>query len=267
MLPAITALAALAAVLVGPAAAHDFYIVLDRWTVADAEAAKINAEFRVGHVADAEPWIMRDGRVVALSTVGPSGRLERNDALIFPTAGEKSGAAITLPGAGFHVIAFETDDAFNQLGPEAFNAYLAEEGLAPAIEARRAAGDEDRPGRELYSRRAKALVRVGAGAAPPALGQTLEITPLDDPFALEAGAPLRVRVDYENAPLAGATVSLESLDVGFLPIVRKKTGADGIAEFKFPKTGAWKLAVVWTKPIDDPRADFQTVFSSLTFGF
>jgi uncharacterized GH25 family protein len=163
----------------------------------------------------------------------------------------------------------ERDDAFNQLSPDAFNAYLAEEGLSPAIEARRASGSEDRPGRELYTRRAKALVRVGESArgAPAALGQTLEIVLLDDPFALKTGEALRARVDYEGAPLAGATLSLESLDVGLLPIVRKKTGADGVAEFNLLKTGAWKLSVVWTKPIDDKRADFQTVFSSLTFGY
>lgn len=262
-------LAALAATLPGVAAAHDFYIALDRWSFADADAAKVKAQFRVGHPATSAPWTLRDGRNVRLETIGPLGCELRDDALIFPTAGEKSGATLDLEGDGIHVIAFETDQVFNKLDAEKFNAYLEEEGLTPAIIARRKAGAARSPGREYYSRRAKALVRVGEieSVPPRAVGQTLEITPLDNPFTLGDGEPLRVRIDYEGEPLAGATVTMESLSVGLLPETKQKTDASGLARFNFPKRGAWKINVVWTKPIENERADFETVFSSLTFGY
>ncbi|NWG91400.1 MAG: DUF4198 domain-containing protein [Parvularculaceae bacterium] len=266
---------AAAATLDGAAAAHDFWIDAHDWRL-DAPGGEVGLVFSVGHAADAESWTLKPERSVELVSYGPDGRRDLQDALIYPTAGEKSGARLSLEGEGVHVIAFRTDDAFSELAAEKFNAYVAEEGLAPARAARRRAGGDKEAGREAYSRRAKALIRVGDATteeAPAAVGHTLEITPLENPFSLEEGEPLRVRIDYQGAPLEGATVSLESLDVGLLPEARRLTGADGTAAFVFPHKGSWKMNVVWTRPLSpDERpaafnADFETVFASLTFGY
>ncbi len=264
---------AFAAALCGAAAAHDFWMDSDRWAVADGR--KIKIDFRVGHASDAKAWRLDPAREVSLTSIGPEGERDQRDALVYPTAGEDSGAAMVLIGDGLHVIAFQTDETYSKLEARKFNAYLEEEGLDLVLKARRRAGRDREPGRELYSRRAKALIRVGAAGADPApaaIGQTLEIVPLDNPFALADGDALRVRIDYHGAPLPGATVSLENLDVGLWPELRRRTDAAGVAEFSFPRRGAWKLNVVWTRAIadeepDGARADFETVFSSLTFGY
>ena len=274
MLRSFVASLAVAAALQGVAAAHDFWIDADAWRL-DAAGGKARLVFSVGHASEARSWVLKPERSVELASFGPDGRRDRNDALIYPTAGEKSGAGLALEGEGVHVVAFTTDNAFTSLEAEKFNAHVAEEGLTLAREARRRAGTEKDPGHEAYSRRAKAYIRVGeaAGApAPAALGQTLEITPLENPFALQDGEPLLVRIDYRGAPLEGATVSLESLDVGLLPEAQRLTGAGGTAAFVFPHKGAWKLNVVWTRPVGpDERpalnANFETVFASLTFGY
>jgi uncharacterized GH25 family protein len=77
-----------------------------------------------------------------------------------------------------------------------------------------------------------------------------------------------VRVLFHGKPLAGALVDLESLSVGILPIVTKITDDRGRAQFSLPKTGAWKLNVIWTTPrADNDGAEFDTIFASLTFGY
>ena len=44
--------------------------------------------------------------------------------------------------------------------------------------------------------------------------------------------------------------------------------AAGRASFAVPRTGTWLINVIWTKPIKgNPKADFDTTFSSLTFGY
>jgi hypothetical protein len=43
--------------------------------------------------------------------------------------------------------------------------------------------------------------------------------------------------------------------------------ASGRVAFDLPDDGAWQVQVVWTRALEaGSRADFDTVFSSLTFG-
>lgn len=254
------------------AAAHDFWLAPDRYRLpAAGGVAKIS--FIVGHAGDSAPWAVGTGRIVSFDDIAPP----RNRTLmetIFPAAGEASAlpeeVALTLKGEGAHIISLVSNDASIELDPEAFNNYIEEEGLYPAIEDRWARDAEAAPGRELYSRRAKSLIQVGQALSDVStpLGHTLEITPLEHPGALAENEPLRARIDWKGAPLAGATVDLESLSVGVAPERKFVSDENGIIEVPLPKTGAWKLDVVWTEPLADrEEADFRTVFASLTFAF
>jgi uncharacterized GH25 family protein len=131
-----------------------------------------------------------------------------------------------------------------------------------------------KPGREVYSRRTKTLVQVGkldpkAGSpATKRLGLNLEIVPERDPYRLAAGQDLPVRVFYEGRPLVGALVKLTNLDADAKPVAMKLTDAAGRARFDVPRKGKWLLNVVWIKQVSGvPNADYQTTFSSLTFGY
>lgn len=52
------------------------------------------------------------------------------------------------------------------------------------------------------------LVLPGAQPLGGALGHRLEIVPLADPYRLKAGEPLKVRVDLDGKPLAGAAITM-----------------------------------------------------------
>jgi hypothetical protein len=42
----------------------------------------------------------------------------------------------------------------------------------------------------------------------------------------------------------------------------------GVASFSMPTRGSWLVSVVWTRRLADAAdADYETTFSSLTFGF
>ena len=60
------------------------------------------------------------------------------------------------------MLAIHSAHAVSDLPAVRFNEYLKEEGLVPAQRLRAQAGRTNAPGREIYSRRAKALVQVGA---------------------------------------------------------------------------------------------------------
>jgi uncharacterized GH25 family protein len=79
---------------------------------------------------------------------------------------------------------------------------------------------------------------------------------------------LPVHVFYEGRPLAGALVKLTNLEFDVRPVAMRLSDAQGRASFSFPRTGTWLINVIWTKPISgNPNADFDTTFSSLTFGY
>ena len=77
-----------------------------------------------------------------------------------------------------------------------------------------------------------------------------------------------MQIILDGKPLAGATVMLNNLQFDGHPLETFKSDASGKATFNVPRTGNWQLNVLWTKPLKgNPKADWDTTFSSLTFGF
>ena len=168
----------------------------------------------------------------------------------------------------------ESNHALSELPAGRFNDYLAEEGLALAIATRDRLGKKGTAGRERYSRRAKAMIQVGRqtaanqAIATRPIGLTLEIVPDRNPYLLDRTRMLPLHVLYKGRRLANATVKLTNLAADEKPTAIAVTDAQGRARFRIPAAGEWQVNVVWAEPVaGDPKVDFETVFSSLTFGF
>jgi hypothetical protein len=81
-------------------------------------------------------------------------------------------------------------------------------------------------------------------------------------------ATLPVVVIYEGRPLAGALVKLTNLEHDATPLELHLTDHAGRATFTMHRSGTWLLNVIWTRPPASSRdSDFETIFSSLSFGF
>jgi uncharacterized GH25 family protein len=139
------------------------------------------------------------------------------------------------------------------------------EGLERVIDLRTRRGERDKPGRERFSRYAKALLtgtRTSPAVTQP-IGLGLEIVPDDDP-TLRAGL-FRARVLYAGAPLAGVlVVAMFRSD----PSVRMATRSDGQGAFSFnlPRAGVWLIKsthMVSASFFSD--ADWESLWASLTF--
>ena len=131
-------------------------------------------------------------------------------------------------------------------------------------------------GSECYSRRAKVLVQVGNSSSgadarrliTQPIGLPLEIVPEVSPYATPRPASLPVRVLYQGRPLGKALVKLTRLEHDTSPFETHLTDAAGRAMFRMPGEGTWLLNVIWTEFLPSTReTDFETVFSSLSFGF
>jgi uncharacterized GH25 family protein len=252
----------------GPVLAHDFWIQPLHFTLFPKASTPLT--ILVGHGPFRSRWSGAIDRVVLMKSYGPNGVVDQKNAL-HPSSDKDGDIGFDAPGT--YVVAFQSNYAESVLPSIRYNDYIKAEGLTPAIDLRARTKATDAPGREIYSRRAKALIQVGdPKAAQPwvirPVGLSLEIVPEKNPYSLSPNEELPVRILYDGKPLAGALVKLTNLEFDVRPIAMHLSDAQGRTSFAVPRTGTWLVNVIWSKPITgNPKADFDTTFSSLTFGF
>ena len=260
-------LVTLGLVAVWPASAHDFWMQPEQFSLPIGTATPVS--LFVGHGVDKHLWDADIKRVVRLFSVGPNGTTDQRNNFTQGGTG-----ILSFVDQGYHVAALESNRATSALSASEFNAYLVEEGLTSAVRHRKNNKLTNTSGTETYSRRAKSLFRVGtptlshSALVTRPLGLTLEIVPEQNPHTLPAAAPIPFRIYFEGRPLRGATVKLTDLSADAEPVAKQISNASGRVAFLMPRQGQWQVNVVWTKPL--PRgssAQFDTIFSSLTFGF
>ena len=269
---AATAFAILAACCASPAAAHDFWVQPSAYWVQPAAVTPMTLQVGHGPSRQRSPIPLR--RVSRFAEIGPNGS-ETDLKSRLQLGGALKDGDITLQGAGAYVIVLQTDDrAQTHLPALRFNDYLKVEGLTPAIDQRARLHRMDRDGSENYSRCAKSILQVGpVGAGSQAqiakpVGLPLEIVPERSPYAEPRSATLPVRVLFHGRPLAGALVKLTRLEDDATPFETHLTDRAGRATFALPSSGTWLLNVIWTQvQPSSAETDFETTFSSLSFGF
>ena len=261
----------LAVAAAASASAHDLWMQPNTFSL--PAAGSVPVSILVGHGQARENWGIRGDRIVLFRSMGPDGRVSDLMPLIRPNVAPPA-VNLSFAQPGTHVVAMQSNHSESQLPAARFNEFLKEEGLTPAIVHRQRTGTSGKPGREVYSRRGKTIVQVGkpdpksSSPATKRLGLALEIVLERSPYALASGEKLPLRVFYEGKPLPGALVKLTNLEADAKPTGTQLTNGSGRASFSVPRKGKWLLNVVWVKPITgNAKADFQTTFSSLSFGY
>jgi len=228
----------------------------------------------IGHGPERQRSRIAQTRITRFEAVTPEGgSIDLRNTLHLGVP--SSDGTLNLQKPGTYVLLLETDDQAKSFLPALrFNEYLLAEGLTLAVAQRERTHRMDADGSENYRRIAKSIVQVGSmdfqqgGHVTAPLGLSLEIVPEVDPYALPQADALPIRVIDEGRPLEGALVKLTNIDHDADPTEVHRTDKDGRAIFKMPTGGNWLLNVVWTKPQPPSRdTDFETIFSSLSFGF
>ena len=254
-----------------PAWSHDFWIAPDRFVSAPNEPVVVTLS--MGHPNDVLAWPVSPERAVSLTAVGPDGVIDLQQVV----ASAMPGARLRLPALpeGHYIVAMTSTQARSELPADSFRSYLDEEGLSPIRDHRAMTGRDGEPGRELYSRRGKALITIGTPNAVPGallspIGQTLEIVPENGFFDTRAPDGLSARIRYLGQPADGVQARLVRIDhkaaTAELGAVEVKVSADqGRIHFTRPAPGAYTIQAVWSSPARLPNADYATVFSSFSF--
>lgn len=254
--------------ITAPLVAHDFWVQPLRFQAAPNTPFPVT--FQVGHGQFRQRWEAND-HILFLYDFFRGARRDLRSELHTDASAD---LVTSFKAPGLHAIGMQSTYVFSELPAIRFNDYAKAEGLALVLASRQDSKTTAKPGRERYSRRAKALVQVGVqkntdqSLATRPIGFKLEIVPERNPYALDASRILPVHVLYKGRRLANATVKLTSLDFDARALATAVTDKAGRASFRVPPVGEWLLNVIWSEPLTgDPKADFDTTFSSLTFGY
>lgn len=241
--------------------AHDFWIEPSSFTPAPGQ--RIAVRLRVGQGFRGDPVPRNPKYLERFVTAGPGGEADVPGVPFGEPAGY---AAFGAPGT--YLIAYDgARETLEQEGPK-FERYLTEEGLERIYDLRAKQGQTAAPGKEVFSRCAKALLAVG----PPekkgfdrVLGLPLELVPEANPAGLRPGAVLSVRLLYQGKPLAGALVVGIPRD-GPEEKVAARSDAQGRVRLRLPRGGDWLVKAVHMVPAPrEAGADWESFWASLTF--
>lgn len=240
--------------------AHDMWI--EPTAFRPESGAILGAKLRVGQDLIGDP-IPRNPELIRQFVVeDASGRKQ-----VPGRTGADPAGLVRASGAGVMVIGYRSNPSPVEQTAEKFDQYLKEEGL-DAIAALRAKRRSTAAVQEIFSRCAKSLVlsgTPGSAQADRTLGFTLELVAERNPYAMNPGEELPVRLTYENKPLAGAlVVAMNRLNPE--DKLSARSGADGRVRFKLPRRGMWLVKAVHMAPAPaGANAEWESFWASLTF--
>ena len=244
-----------------PVAAHDFWIEPTSFVSEAGRFIGIRARVGDGFLGDPVP---RDPSLLEQMVVeDASGRR--------PVAGREGGdpaGLLRTVAPGLHVVGYFGKPSRVELAAEKFNSYLQEEGLDGVSAARARLNQSDSGARELFTRCAKTLVLVGAPSPDQrdrALGCALELVAEQNPYALEPGQTLPVRLTYQGRPIEGALVVARSRQRASEKI-SARSDREGRVRLVLPAGGKWLIKAVHMVPAPSTaNADWASYWASLTF--
>ncbi len=245
-----------------PARAHDFWI--EPSTFRPSAGAVVRVALRVGDAFPGEAVPRSNERIVRF--VRCTRKDEKDVAGV--DGGEPAGM-MRIDEDGLCVVGYRSTNARVELEAPKFESYLREQGLDEIVRQRKERGESGKPGREQYSRCAKALLLVGEARGEPAdraLGLTLELVAETNPYALKPGDEFVVRLLHEGKPVRGALVAAAPRAGGREQRRTARSDAEGRVRFRLEKAGFWLISSVrMARVTDASSADWESYWASLTF--
>ena len=250
----------LASLAVAAVSAHDFWIEPSAFRVENG--AQVDVALRVGEGYRGDPVARNPEKIRRFVLVGPAGEQP-----LPGDAGQDPAAKAVIAGPGLFVIGYHSHPSSITLEAPKFEAYLREEGLERVIALRAARGQSALPGREIYSRCAKALVASGpADKKLPdrTLGLPLELVPEANPYR-GGGGPTAVRLLFRDQPLEGALVVSLPKDAPEKKL-EARSDASGRVVLELGAGRTWLVkAVHMVEAPAGSGADWESLWASLTF--
>lgn len=246
--------------------AHEFWLQPDKFLYRWNES--VNIKFMVGEGFTGSNWTGNRSRINTLN-------LHFGDVTdsLSGSIGEAKGDSLqlTLTDEGTAMVTFNSQNSFIELKAKEFNDYLVEDALTEALQYRKQHNETDSIGREYFQRSTKTIFQVGeklTDVYAKETGLPLDIIPQSNPYALKQKGALSFAILFGGKPLPKAVCKVWKRHKGKTTMQELTTNAAGQLTIPTEPEGRWMISTVkMVRLQDDPKAQWQSFWGSLTWGY
>ncbi|MEO5997547.1 MAG: DUF4198 domain-containing protein [Chitinophagaceae bacterium] len=245
--------------------AHEFWLQPEKFICERGET--INIRFEAGENFQGENW---EGDATRINSLRLYLQNAKDDLTEQVTATGDS-LQLAMFDEGTAMVTFNSNNAYIEMDAAKFNDYLREDGLHNAIDEREKNHQANNPGKELYQRSVKTLIQVGTktnNCFKQPTDLPLDIIAQNNPYLLKNNQPLVVKVLFNKKTLIDYDIRLwhRIHDTTLQQII--KTDQNGEIHFNVNTKGKWMASTVKMNRLkDDPKAEWQSYWGSLTWGY
>lgn len=246
---------------------HEFWIQPNKFIYKRGET--INIKFLVGQDFKGENWNDNKDKINSLNLFFDDVSDKKLSDDLSMNKGDS--LQIAMLEEGTTMVTLSTKNSFIDLDAPKFNEYLHEEGLTEALDYRQKNGDTLKNGTEFYQRSVKTIFQVGNKMTNAYKQQTdlpVDIIPSDNPYNVAKDGNFKVKIFFQGEKLKNSMVKVwHKLDD---KVTEKDYTTDDDGEIKFflASEGEWMVSCVkMVKLQNDPKADWQSYWGSLTWGY
>jgi uncharacterized GH25 family protein len=251
-------------VLITLVQAHEFWMQPVKFFLHPGELTAVR--FMVGENFMGEPWDLKVHKVEKLNLHNGADVKSLTDSIRIDP---KNNLWLSLQDEGTYMLSLESNNAFSELDAEKFNDYLKEDGLDDVLDHRKKTNSLNMPAKEFYRRYSKLLLQSGNkrdDTYKKVLGFPIEIIPEMNPYQLKKGDAVKFKILSGGKAAFGVKVRVWNRFQNRTTIQNIYTEKDGVIETRISNPGAWMVSVVKMVPTKEVGAEWQSYWTSLTFG-
>jgi uncharacterized GH25 family protein len=246
--------------------AHEFWLEATRFIYQLGESITIN--LMVGEGFKGDKWKGDHYKTNTIlhyakdSVVNISSIFSKKDGMPFQIKASKEGT---------QMITYNNINKFIELKPTEFEAYLKEDGIQEALDYRVKNNEQNKNGKELYQRSVKTLLQVGQTLTDDYKKMTdlpVDIIAQSNPYGVLTNDAIDFKIYHDKKTLANHMVKVWHVYQNKLEHKDVYSNADGLITVPIAKQGKYMISTVkMVRLINDPKADWQSYWASLTFGY
>jgi Domain of unknown function (DUF4198) len=251
---------------------HDLFIKLKSFYL-EPETETLIYVFN-GTFGKSEAILARD-RMIDVSLINPGEKRVHPDKSLWFEENNQTILKIKTGKAGTGVIGISTLPRVNEFTAESFISNMKHEGLLDVLEERKKLGEDSNPVRKKYSKHVKAIYQVGNKQTDDyktVLGYPIEFVPISNPYTLEIGDELAMKLLINGKPVANEMVYASyndqyghEKDGTARDAYQVLTDNEGIVTVKITTAGHWYFRTVNLVKSKAEDADYISISAALTF--